>query len=157
MNPHVMRKECATSSSSEASGNGQALDASTAGRARKEAMRLDEREWQDRCHGSRAELAESLTHLSRRRISEATLTKWLSLSSDRQMPATLEQAWAAVTGSMRIKQVGAEALGGRFVTAVEVAMIGLARADLQMCAWREMRDRTRQNIRLEYADAADAA
>jgi len=157
MNPHVMRKECATSSSSEASGNGQALDASTAGRARKEAMRLDEREWQDRCHGSRAELAESLTHLSRRRISEATLTKWLSLRSDRQMPATLEQAWAAVTGSMRIKQVGAEALGGRFVTALELSKIALGEADLQIAEWRESHAQILRNIRLQSARAVDAA
>lgn len=154
MNPYPTKKSCSTADAIAPSESRRSLDAASAAEDRKRAMRLDEREWQDRTRGSRAELAETLSRLSQTRISEATLAKWLGPDSRRQMPATLDQAWAAATGSTRIKQVGADALGGRFVGLLDLAKIGLADADLQLTSWRNRRDALRRNLLLEHGEAA---
>lgn len=154
MHSYPAKPSCGRAVSSEPSDSRRSLDAASAADERKRAMRLDEREWQDRTRGSRADLADTLSRLSKTRISEATLAKWLGPDSRRQMPATLDQAWAAATGSTRIKQVGAEALGGRFVGLLDLAKIGLAEADLQLTSWRRRRDALRHDLLLEHGEAA---
>jgi len=146
-----MRKPCHRSESASTGETRPVFDADRVLRERCQAMRLDYEEWKQAESGSRAELADILSELSERRVTERSLEKWLSPRSNRPMPPWCESSWCTATRSTRIKNVDAGRLGGRFVGPDDVRLIELGKADLQAYAWGQRHRKMRDELGLEAA------
>jgi hypothetical protein len=84
------------------------------------------------CGKSRAQIAEEMTYLSNRKVTERMINGYTAESQeDYQFPADLTRAFCVATSDMRLLKCMAELQGLRVVNADEAELIELGRAFLQ--------------------------
>jgi len=85
-----------------------------------------------KCKKSRAQLAEEISFLSGRRLTEISLNKFTAESrTDYRWPAELDRAFCHATGDDTLLRCRAELAGYRLITADEIELLELGREYLR--------------------------